>query len=337
MTSIQLTTTTKNDINLKDFCELTRKAYHLKYFPVDAIIQSTNGWTKLADRWELLIDETDMDIFRDVAYLLKWGTPAESPTLEYQVLVDAVSTALLNEGPAREAWVNHEYCLSAVFETAREYNPWVSGGSVYSISYWHYKYTMCKMLIRVLNYRKGHVTKCKDFASHIRYYEERIIKLLPDAAHWPAEYWLNENNIIDELDKVCPYDYRNDISSYHALLHLASSPKRMPTDRDWHTAKYISNVKACSVPLVKAIWPNKTDDALIRLLLLAEKRAEDAFNNPEQNSFAALYDPMPEIDYTLLSKSWLFSYINMLQTDQQISPASSDRVKQALFNIITHS
>lgn len=98
------------------------------------------------------------------------------------------------------------------------------------------------MLLRVLNYSKGHITKCKEFASYIRFYEERIIKLLPHAEHWSAEYWLNENNIFDELMKVCHFDYRSDLTSYNSLLRLASSPKRIPIDREWYTAMIAAGI-----------------------------------------------------------------------------------------------
>ena len=337
MKTINSTTQTTDILSLKDFCDLTRKAYRLKYFPTDTIVDKTNGWTKLADMWVALIDEEDIDLFSDVAYSIKWGIPAENPLPEYQALVNATSDALLFEGPAREAWITHEHCKSVIFETAYEYNPWISGESSYSTSRSHHRYTMSKMLLRVLNYSKGHITKCKEFASYIRFYEERIIKLLPHAEHWSAEYWLNENNIFDELMKVCHFDYRSDITSYNSLLRLASSPKRIPTDRDWYTAKCASNVKAFSTCWAKAIWPKKTNDAIIQLLLVAEKEAEEAYKNPKENRFTALYDPMLDIDYTLLSQSWLFSYTSSLQANQEIPLVAKNQVKQALFNIVTRS
>lgn len=333
MRTINSTTHITNILSLQDFCDLTRKACQLKYFPSNEIVKHPHGWTKLAEAWEALIDEADVDIFRDAAYQIKWGIPPEKSSPTYHKLVSAVIDFLLQDGPAREAWMNHEHCISVIFETAREYNPWISNGASFSISRWHYLYTKSKMLLRVLNYRKGHLTKCKDFASRVHYFEARIIKLLPHAEHWPAEYWLNENYIFDALVQVCHFDYRQDITSYNALLHLATCPKRAPSSRDWYTVKCACNVKAFSENWAKAIWPNKTADAVIQLLLLAEAEADEYFNNPKENHFVAIYDPIPDVNYSSLFHSFLYSYVNDLLANQKIPPVATEPVKQALFNI----
>lgn len=340
-----MTSATKNtDINstpktytLEDFCELTQKGCALKYFPADSIISSPNGWTTLADVWESLIDEAELDIFQDAAYCIKWGIKANGPSPIYASLIDAVCEVLLSDCPAYDAWMAHDYCKSAVFETADEFNPWCAGNVAYSYSDWHHHYTSYKMLLRILNYRKGHVTKCKKFASFVRYYESRIIKLLPNAVHWVPDYWLNENNIMAELNKVCPYDYHNDLPSYNALLDLTRSPKRMPNSRDLDIIQYISNVKNLAQCWMKAIWPTKTDAIIIQYLLLAEQRAAEALTKPWLCYSIGFYDPIPGVDYTLLSHSWIVSYTNNLLLNKSLPAGVERQVKLALFNIATHS
>lgn len=337
MKTINTTTNTTDILSLKDFCDLTRKACQLKFFPTDTIVSNHHGWIKLAELWEALIDETDVDIFRDAAYFIKWCIPAEGPSPAYQHLVEAVSNALLHDGPAREAWLNYEHCYSVILETVDEFNPWITGGATYSFSDWHHHYISYKMLLRILNYRKGHITKCKKLATFVRYYEGRIIKLLPHAANWSAEYWLNENHIIDELNDVCPYDYRNDLPSYNALLSLTSSPKRMPNPNDCDIIQYVSNVKKLAPCWAKAIWPAKTDAIIVQYLLLAEQRVAESLTKPWLCYSIGLYDPIPGVDYTLLSRSWVVSYVNSLLLSGELPTDTAGDVKRALFNIAIKS
>ena len=322
-----------NHLSLQDFCDLTRRGCTLKYFPCDRIVNSPIGWAKLADAWEALVDETDLDIMRDAAYRIKWGIKPTGPSPVYPELIDEVCKALLSDGPAYDAWIQHDYCSSAIFETADEYNPWSVGGSPHSFSYWHHRYTEAKMLLKILNYRKGHITKCKDMASFVRHYECRILKLLPNAAHWSAEYWLNENNIFDELANVCSYDYRHDLSAYHALLCLTTSPKRMPNSRDSDIVRCAATVHQLPSQWSKAIWPAKTESVIIQLFLLAEKRAREIFNDSSRRHSYGGYDAIPDVDYTVLSQSWLCTYANDLLENAKCSASSSEAIKRALFNV----
>lgn len=335
MKTINSTTQTTDILSLKDFCDLTRKAYQLKYFPTDTIVHNTNGWTKLADMWVALIDEEDIDLFSDVAYFIKWRHPASGPTPEYQTLVTAVSNALTQDGPAYDAWINHSHCYCTVYETAREFNPWTADGTTYSYSELHHRYTAFKMLLSILRYRKGYITDCKKYASFVRYYEKRIVKLLPHASTWSLEDWANENYIFAELEQVCHFNYCNDLSSYSALLQLATSPKRMPTDRDSSTIHSIGNVKAFSDQLLSRIWPHNTQNIAIQLFFLAEKRAEEVFYTPECSYTIGLYDPLPDVDYSTLRHSWIYSYIYDLYIKQALPTETKDLVKRVLFNINT--
>lgn len=218
-------TTSIQKYTLQDFCDLTKRGLGLS---VGQISNSAAGWERLADLWAKLADEDDIDIMKDAAFRIKWGIEPVWATPAYINLVRAVCDALLSDGPAYDAWIRHDYCIETILDTAEEFNPWPQGIGAYSFSYWHYKYVKHRMYLCIYSYRKGHVTKCKEFASFVRFFEDRIIKLLPDATRWPDEYWLNENNIFDELEKVCAYNYRNDLSSYHALLSLQPAPKECP-------------------------------------------------------------------------------------------------------------
>lgn len=189
------------------------------------------------------------------------------------------------------------------------------------------------MYLRIYNYRKGHITKCKDYASFVQFFEERIVKLLPNATHWPDEYWLDENNIFDGLAEICSYDYRSDLSSYHALLILTTSPKRMPTNRDADIVQCAANIKQLPHQWVKAIWPSKADAIITRLFLLAADRADEVFNYPLSKTMLGGYDPIPDVDYTMLAQSWLLTYVNDLLVVQKLPAATRDQVKRAIFNI----
>lgn len=193
------------------------------------------------------------------------------------------------------------------------------------------------MYLRIYNYRKGHITKCKRFASSIRGYENLIVKLLPNATHWPEEYCLDENNILDELAKVCSYDYRSDLSSYQDLLRLADCPKRMPTNRDWYIVERAANVKQLPSQWVKAIWPTKTDAIITKLFLLAKDMAEEVFNDLGCSSGHALSDFLPYVNYAILAQSWLLTYVNDLLVNQKLPAATRNQVKQAIFEIYMRS
>lgn len=333
LTAIMNQTTATQPYTLRDFCELTRRGCALDVFPDDQIINSPRGWEKLADAWEALVDKADLDIMRAASYRIKWGIEPVGPSPMYIKLVNAVCDALLSEGPAYDAWIKHDYCINAIRETAEEYNPWISKSADRSHSYWHYRYVKYRMYLRLYNYRKGYITQCKECSSFIRWFENRIVKLLPDAAHWPDEYWLNENNIFDGLAEICSYDYRSDLSSYHALLILTTSPKRMPTNRDSNIVQCVANIKQLPTQWVKAIWPQKTDTIITQLFLLAADRADEVFNYPLSKMMLGGYDPIPDVDYTMLAQSWLLTYVNDLLVNQKLPAATRNQVKQAIFDI----
>ena len=323
-------TTVTQKYTLQDFCELTKRGVGLS---VGQINNNAAGWKELADLWAELADEDDIDIMEDAAYWIKWGIEPVWATPAYNDLVRAVCDALLSDGPAYDAWIHHDYCAETILDTAEEFNPWLQDIGAYSFSYWHHKYTKYRMYLRIYNYRKGHVTMCKEFASFVRFFEDRIIKLLPNATSWPDEYWLNENNIFDELEKVCGFNYRNDLSSYHALLCLTTSPKRMPTTSDQEIVQCAANVKKLPNEWVKAIWPKKTDAVVVQLFSLAMERADKNLNYPLGKRMIGGYDPIPDVDYAILFQSWLYTYVNGLMENPKISDATRSSIKHAIFDV----
>ena len=50
-----------------------------------------------------------------------------------------------------------------------------------------------------------------------------------------------------------------------------------------------------------------------------------------------LYDPIPGVDYTLLSRSWIVSYVNSLLLSGELPTDTAGDVKRALFNIAIKS
>ena len=315
---------------LQDFCELTERGTGLF---VGQLSNSRAGWKKLADMWAKLATEYHIDIMEDAAYWIKWDIAPVWRSPAYIDLVRAVCDALLSDGPAYDTWIHHDYCVRTISDVADEFNPWIQGIGAYSYSDWHYRYIKCRMYLRIYNYRKGHVTQCKEFTSFVRFFEARIIKLLPDAVLWPDEYWLKEKYIFDKLAEICSYDYRRDLSSYHALLILTTSPKRMPTNRDFDIVQCAANIKQLPTQWTTALWPKKTDAIISQLFLLAADRANEVFDNPLSKTMLGEDDPIPDVDYTMLAQSWLLKYVTDLLANQKLPAATSKQVKQAIFNV----
>lgn len=107
----------------------------------------------------------------------------------------------------------------------------------------------------------------------------------------------------------------------------------MPTSRDGDIVQYAANVKRLPNEWAKAIWPKNTDATVMRLFLLAAARADENLNYPLGKRMLGGYDPIPDIDYAVLSQSWLYTYVNGLTENTKIADTSRSFIKRTLFDV----
>ena len=264
---------------LEFFCELTHKACALESFPTSKILTRPNGWTKLANVWTDLIEEADIDIFRDTIRKIKWGVPPKGPTAEYALLIDAVCEELFADGPAFRSWIKVDQHKAVIREENRDYTPWCSDHP-YCYSEEHNAYLQSKMLLRIGNYKNGYKAKSREAARVVDRYENSVKILISEAEYWSVEYWLDENHIYDALYSICKYDYRKDPSLYDTLLcmlHLITSDYCLSGDKKLDTLTLVCNVTFLPAQWVAAIWPNNTINKVVHLFFRGGRHRPQKF------------------------------------------------------------
>lgn len=319
--------------SLEWFVNLTQKAYAPYMIDADRVLRSRIGWSRLADLWEELIDYTGLDIFSDILYLIKWGhLYSQPPNRDYSIMAEAASKELLADTPAFHAWTKH-YFFSCYIQGLSDELYLRPSPHPYCHSTLHHQFADSVMTVKLWRYQHGHKGACKTAVRFIDRYKKAITKLIPNARSWDAEYWLEENHILDEIFRVHHVDYRNALNEYTCLLRLLTQTKGIPKCMDSYSLMYLCNLTTLSPSLVSSVWSSCNSDTLVQLFLLAEKRAYHLFeSNCPQRVFFGRFS-CEDITYALLHRSWLFSHFSQQLYSGTISQKYVSKIKRAVLNI----
>ena len=333
MASASKKITTNSIHSLEYFCELTQKAYAPHTVSTDQVLHSQNGWARLADLWEELIDRTDLDMIADILATIKWGQMlCKAPNSDYLTLVNSACEELLADTPAFRAWSKHYFFRCSFIGIAEEFY-YRTTSHPYCHSDVHHWYVDSEMTLKLWKRLPGRKKSSTASARFIEKYQNNIIKLIPSARFWSADYWLDENHIHDELFRVHHVDYRIVPDEYHCLFRLISDTKSFPKRSDTYSLMYLCNLTSFSPSLVRHVWPNCAPDTLPKLFLLAEKRAYQLFEgSAPKRKFLGRFS-LEDITYSQLHRSWLFAHIRQQFYSGNIPKPYVAKIKRSILNV----
>lgn len=315
------------------FCKLTEKAFLPYDVTTNDILASKNGWRSLANLWEELVARTGFNIFSDVLSYIKWlNLVKKPPNGDYVALVQAASEELLANTPAYFAWLKHPFLIYCIRKMAKEFH-YPIDSHPYCYSDFHHTYVHYELILKIGRYHPGYKRLCHAASKYIYEYKETFSSLLPSTQSWSADRWIDENNILDEILRVYNVDYRKNLNDYCLLFDLLSQHETIPKHIDSFDLRLLGNMTICFPGLLETIWNGCNTNNIIRLFLLAEKRAQLLHEDkiPCFTSFRAY--TVNDLEYTTLSNSWLFSFAYQQHNAGTIDPLYANKVKRAIFNV----
>lgn len=319
--------------SLEYFCDLTCRAFQLEDFPTRKILSSRNGWRILADEWDQLSLETDFDVMYDALYTIKWCYfDAKDGNDAYIMLVRSACEELLADTPAHRAWTQLDYFDSIVQNLCTEMH-YRTAAHPCCYSMEHHIYVCNELALKIWRCLPGYKRVCNAAIREYEQYRERIIKLIPDAQKRPSYYWLDENHIFDEILKVYNVDYRCNDTDYFCLTCLLANTGAIPGRSNSCALFFLCNLKSFSTGLARAIWNTCDESTFVKLLCLAEKRAERLHNGSVSPRYVTGVKAVGDITYTRLCQSWLFKYVQQQLNEGAIDPRYIKKARKVIFDI----
>ena len=197
----------------------------------------------------------------------------------------------------------------------------------------HRSYINAEKFLALRKNWPGKKRVCEEASRQVETYKKGIIILIPDARRWPSKYWLDEKHIFDELQRVYNVDYRSNNTDYFCLTCLLANAGTLPSRSNSWELFFLCNLKSFSIGLAEAIWNACDDSTYVKLLCLAEKRAERLDNGSVSPKRVTGVKAVGDITYTRLCQSWLFKYVQQRLNEGAIDPRYIKKARKAIFDI----
>ena len=327
------------ETNFVKLCQRTLAVCNLERFPDGTFSNAGNNWLELAKAWETLLMDGSAGIFYDAVHRIMWGIPHAKSRPEYDGIVQIVVEELLKDGAAFEAWDSYEPCNITIAEVESEMNPATKNSDEYCSSIEHYHYCSDKLLWKVRYSKAKYAAEYSEYQKAYLMYEEAIKKIVPAACTWAEDYWYKEDHIYDELINLYGVDYRENFEEYGRILLLLMNAEEEPEKYALNEAWFATNIQRMPMSLAKVIWPENTEEKIIKIFLLAAeitRALADAGVNFEARK-AREFHPVGVFEYKSLRNSWVYDIVNEWFANSDSSDELVSDIKCWLFTIAMRS
>lgn len=317
--------------NLEILCRLTAIAADVNDSVFTEVLSSANGWHEILELWDQLLEGGAKDIFEESAHCIMWGIPREYCRSPYQEIVDVVISEMLLDGDAFSAWDGCESFEDAVGYMSSEMDP--NSDFLYRFSIEHYYFVCNKFLLKVKYSKRKYADDKSKYEDAIIAYETAVKKVVPTAADWCEDMWIDENNILDEIYKIYDVDYRMiDFNQYSHIVTILMGSADYEIPCEIVEAWCACNIKNLPIKLAQVIWPIFTTEKMKKMFLIATEEADAQFYDKalwERYRKNYIYE-MGAFDYCDIFDSWLYPHIVMMNQD----PAQFDPdIKKRLYDV----
>lgn len=314
--------------------QLTLKACKLKKFPSGKFTGERNVWLELAYVWNDLFDGGSAIIFMDAIHRIMWGVPCEGSRPQYNKIVEIVMDALLSEGEAFETWDSYDTCDVAIELIGADMDSWMDSSYRYSIE--HYHYVKDRMLCKIRYSKKKYKKRYEHVVDEVKSYEDAIKKLIPVVKTWNENYWLAEKHILDEINNRYGVDYRDDYIDYGRILMILTSREKKKSKYEIHEAWCASNIKQMPYSIAQVIWPQNTEDRIIKMMELASKKAVSSIEpgSKQARQLEEYIHPVGIFQYSELHKCWAMDLMRKWMDDKNRDEKSRKDIKRIVFDIM---
>ena len=325
----------KNDANFAKLYALTLAVLNLNKFPEGTFSVNGNAWLELADVWEMYSEFGSAGIFLDAIHRIMWGIPSDICEPEYEEIIRIVVEELLMDGDAFAAWDDYDACTTAMKAVGNDTSPWIEDADDYRRSIEHYHYLWDKMLWKIRYSKAKYLSEGINYKNAIHEYESAIKTIIPVAGSWDESYWYNERHIYDEIIKLYGIDYSNDYVEYSRILLLLMNHTRDKSLSDRDEAWFASNITRLPMSLAKVIWPEDTEDKMIKMFLCATEAAEMQTGNEELYAIqkGKLIHPVDVFEYSTIENSWLFAQVYAWYSDYHGDDEVLKEAKRRVFTV----
>lgn len=327
----------KNQDNFNIIWTLTLSALNAEAFPVEMFPTAKNKWILLIELWDDCLEGGAGGIFEEAAHRIMWGVPCAHRRSNHDDIIELVMREMLTDGEAYAAWDTCEIFEDSVGYMSGEMDADLEGETYYRFSVQHYEYLANKLLWKVRFSKGAYAEEGTRYEKQIQAYETAIKTIVPAATNWTADYWIDENHILDEILKLYGVDYRClDFEEYDRILLLIMNKCMSDTPDEITEAWYACNVQYLPYPLAEAIWPNFTQEHVLSIFLKAAEEADKQANDAESAALMRSHyiHPVGAFDYCSIFNSWIYPLIEKWNRDpEQFEPF----IKEKLFTIATLS
>lgn len=273
------------------FCwlySMTMAIYDLEELDYPCSKGHIKRWCDLADIWgRCAASRGEPNIFVLAIHKIHWGVyPANFPEHIPLEMVEVVERALIQNGEDYRGWKMSMYYYEAfdlVIEQVRPLGKHVPAKRLE----WYLKYIRNKTWLRIAyketapptvdlsHYTRSEFVAARKHAeiySECRGYETVITKLIPDAASWDQSQWSNERLLYKHLEHIYGITMERYAREFNSTIDFLIELWYYQTT----SIKHLLEIKDMPDALMKAIWPNRTQHDVTKLLALAYSRVKSA-------------------------------------------------------------
>ena len=324
-------------INLNQLWQLTLAVINTEASPKEVFPTIKNKWIQLIELWEGFLEGGAGGIFEEAAHRIMWGVPCAHRRSRHDDIIELVMQEMLADGDAFAAWDTCEIFENAVGYMSSEVDADLEGDASYRFSVQHYEYLAKKLLWKVRFSKSMYAEEGTRYEKQIQAYETAIKTIVPAATNWTADYWIDENHILDEILKLYGVDYRClDFEEYDRILQLIINKHMSDTPDEMKEAWYACNIKHLPYSLAEVIWPNFTQEHVLSIFLRAAEEADKQSDDAESVGLmrSRYIHPVGAFDYRSLFDSWVYTLVDQWNRDpEQFEPF----IKERLYTIAIRS
>lgn len=273
-----------SDVNFTKLYKAILEACDATEFPEGTFTRDGNPWKELIEVCEELFSDGVIGMFWEAAYRIMWGVPFVEYDEEREEIIRLVIHELLTDGPAFYAWDSCDCLRLATIEVCDSIDARIMDDITFFCTVKHYDYLKDKMMCRIFCSKSRYSNDFAYYAENVRKYESIINKLIPVSITWDEDFWIDENHIHDEIVNLYGVDYRKDNDpnhkDYNQLVLLLNIPYRDRRRYLFFEAFLATRIKNMPFALAQVIWPDDTENKIIRVFRKAYREAGRTNGNP---------------------------------------------------------
>ena len=301
---------------------LTLEACDLSVYPSNLFNPKVNCWIALVDAWNALFPEGAYLIFLDAIHRIMWGEHYCWYNPNYDEIVRIVEHELLLDRDAFKYWHDCPEFRDAINTPTNTGTPWLADLPLYQCSEHHYEHLASSMFYKVIFTKRMYRKERRKWEIAINEYPSALEKIIPDIRTWDKARFVDESNILDEINRLYGVDYRTDPDSYASLFTMLACPRTNNVQKLFNDAWYSMSITTLPRKLVDVIWPINTNDAIESMFRFSEHFAA------ENKAGRTMLDCHKAFTYKALRDSWLYESVIPIVNSETVS----SELKTAYFN-----